>query len=321
MTKINQEKTKIFFSKNAPTWHKSEIGNVPFEKYPVVRLPKAIFHLSQFCSQRDNVLDVGCGGGVSFASLSELGFKQIWGLDISEEMLNMARDSSNKINNDIPVKLIVGDTKSPTLPQSTFDAVLALGVATYVDNVEELLLDIKNLLKPSGIACLDFRNKSFNLFSSNAYTMATDSKQIVEFIKEFANKFSEIETHSNSYTQLNLLDDNHFANLQEVFNAEISELVALNSNLTDEILKKDNKLPYTMDRTQQTSLEVSKIVKKLKMTPLLFDYYHFHPLPPVFEKLMPRTFNMLGYLMESLGTTPAGFFQASSFLAVIQNER
>jgi ubiquinone/menaquinone biosynthesis C-methylase UbiE len=69
------------------------------------------------------VLDVGTGTGFIALLLAELGHEVI-GVDISEEMLRIAREKARKLNIE-NVEFHLADAEEPPFPDNTFDAVVA----------------------------------------------------------------------------------------------------------------------------------------------------------------------------------------------------
>ena len=55
-------------------------------------LRKDLFVISKLINDKEKILDVGCGTGLSGFSLRKFGFKNIDGLDLSKEMLKIASD-------------------------------------------------------------------------------------------------------------------------------------------------------------------------------------------------------------------------------------
>lgn len=73
------------YDKIAKWWHDRHSNS----EYGIKQIEKAL----QFCVSHENALDVGCGAGGRFVrKLQEKGFK-ITGLDISREMVKLAREN------------------------------------------------------------------------------------------------------------------------------------------------------------------------------------------------------------------------------------
>jgi SAM-dependent methyltransferase len=100
-----------------------------------------------------SILDLGCGTGRHDILLAEKGYK-ITGVDMSEKMIEIARDQNIK-----SIELIVGDVRKLNLNKQ-FDAAISLfHVASYQTKNEDFENYIKtayNHLKKGGIFIFDF---------------------------------------------------------------------------------------------------------------------------------------------------------------------
>ena len=103
-----------------------------------------------------NILDVGCGTGGHLFPLFQRGYK-ITGVDISDEMLKIAKEKIQESNLNIILKK--GDIKKLIL-DSFFDAVISMfSVISYQTenkNVVSTFRNIRKHLKPGGLFIFDF---------------------------------------------------------------------------------------------------------------------------------------------------------------------
>jgi ubiquinone/menaquinone biosynthesis C-methylase UbiE len=107
--------------------------------------------------QRGRLLNIGCAHGPDF-----LPFRQnfeLYGLDFSTEMLNLARKYSQKFN--FAVNLVLADVSHLPFTDSTFD--WAISVATYHhvkgnEARETALTELRRILKPGGEAFITIWN-------------------------------------------------------------------------------------------------------------------------------------------------------------------
>ncbi len=92
------------------------------------------------------VLDVGCGTGLTGQEASRLGFSVLDGVDISGEMIAVAR------SRDIYRRLMVGDLNQPlALDDASYDGVISSGTFTHGHVGPEPLPEIFRVLRPGGI--------------------------------------------------------------------------------------------------------------------------------------------------------------------------
>lgn len=119
------------------------------------------------------VVEVGVGEGTPLATLARAGM-EVSGFDISESMVAKSREQMTRIGQD-PNRIMWGDVEDPTtyvdlLRDGQFDALMAMGVMPHVRNDVQVLKNMATLLRPGGLAFVEFRNKLFSLFSFNRYT-------------------------------------------------------------------------------------------------------------------------------------------------------
>ena len=96
------------------------------------------------------VLDLGCGSGLTGVSLNQLGFKQVDGVDPSKGMLEVAAKRNVYRN---VVEGIITETERLSFPDAQYDGVLCIGCISrghipFKDGIQEIL----RLLKTGGIA-------------------------------------------------------------------------------------------------------------------------------------------------------------------------
>lgn len=109
------------------------------------------FPLAEFkkhINPKMNILDVGCGYGRTLSKLHENGFKNLTGVDYSEQMIKRGLRSYPHFN------LIKNNGDDLPFPDKSFDAVLLIGVLTsniQTKKQQELILEISRVLKDNGL--------------------------------------------------------------------------------------------------------------------------------------------------------------------------
>ena len=95
------------------------------------------------------VLDIGCGTGLTGKHISEKGLKALDGIDLSKEMLQVA-DSRGIYRN-----LVVADINEPLpLSDRVYDAAISSGTFTHGHVGAEPIPEILRTIKPNGLlAC------------------------------------------------------------------------------------------------------------------------------------------------------------------------
>lgn len=98
----------------------------------------------------DQCLDVACGTGDLCFYLAKKNPEKIIGIDISEEMLKIAKQKYTKGNFKTDISFIYSDAEEIPFPDETFDIVtIAFGVRNF-HHPEKALSEIKRILKNNG---------------------------------------------------------------------------------------------------------------------------------------------------------------------------
>jgi SAM-dependent methyltransferase len=106
-----------------------------------------------------SILELGCGTGIHASLLAQQGY-QVYGVDISHEMLQKASDRLSKLPVEVSSRLncVHGDIRQLRLNQ-TFDVILSLfHVISYQTSNDDLMAAFKTVkqhLKPGGIFIFD----------------------------------------------------------------------------------------------------------------------------------------------------------------------
>lgn len=98
-----------------------------------------------------NVLDIATGTGDLAISLAKEGLDHIVGLDLSEGMLQVAKEKVKKKGLTDMITLQVGDSEDLPFEDNSFDAIcVAFGVRNF-ESLAKGLLEIYRVLKPDGL--------------------------------------------------------------------------------------------------------------------------------------------------------------------------
>jgi len=119
--------------------------------------------LKQYLKKQDTILDVGCGAGREAIALSAIGYKDIYGLDLADPMIQEAKKQANKRGMHIPfVRGNVLEGIPEGLPQS-YDAVIMIAQMICHVPTEENRLRLLGILfqalHPGGRVILSTHNR------------------------------------------------------------------------------------------------------------------------------------------------------------------
>lgn len=110
-------------------------------------------------SNNARIVELGCGEGLFLELLSKNNPEaEIYGVDMWENILSEAKERLKNFKN---VKLIHSDARFTELKQKFFDYCFCLNTILNlesINDVELLFLEIKRILKSSGIFIFDIRN-------------------------------------------------------------------------------------------------------------------------------------------------------------------
>lgn len=106
------------------------------------------------------VLDVACGTGLMAKQMKKNGFEHFVGVDGSEAMLEMARQSG--LYDDLK-QCILGEEPLPVTWDSSFDVVVITGALSVGQVPAEVARDLCKFAKPGGYICMTTRSNRDNL--------------------------------------------------------------------------------------------------------------------------------------------------------------
>jgi SAM-dependent methyltransferase len=124
------------------------------------------------------VLDVGCATGELARRLTAYGY-DVWGVDVAEPMIARARE---RFGAD---RFEVGDGERLPYGPDRFDAVVCLGVIEYQRRDEDMLAEIRRVLRAGGCAVLSTPNavSPLHLLDVAALAAETAARPLYYFVK------------------------------------------------------------------------------------------------------------------------------------------
>ena len=134
-----KEKSKAAFNQQAATYDTDMKGQHARSLYPILldRLSHISYH---------SALDLGCGTGEMMKQILQTdNCKELYGIDLSEEMLAVAK---SKLPDQ--VKLLLGDSESLPFPDNFFDVVYCNDSFHHYPAPRNVLSEVQRVLKPGG---------------------------------------------------------------------------------------------------------------------------------------------------------------------------
>ena len=134
-----KENSKTAFNQQAATYDSDIKGQHARSLYPVMlkKLSELPYHTA---------LDLGCGTGEMMKRiLQQNGDKTLYGIDLSEKMLEVARE---KLGNE--VNLVLGDSENLPFSDNFFDVVYCNDSFHHYPAPQNVLREVNRVLKPGG---------------------------------------------------------------------------------------------------------------------------------------------------------------------------
>ena len=250
-----------------------------------IRYPANIKRLEIFINllkkhKPKKIIDAGCGAGLPLIQIKKKGFN-IQGYDKAKNMVIASKENLKK--NKLSTNLIFYDNfESPKkVKDNSLDCILGMGAFYYSKKFKKTILNQKKKLKKKGRLIFSLRNRLFDIATLNNYTklFLDEIYETKALKKEWKVKYKNL---TKSFTD---------RKKYKIKNIDEEKVFSLTHN------------PLTITN------ELSKL--GLKCEGIYF--YHFHPLPPVFENFDQLHYRKKSWKMENPNDW-RGFFLASGFV-------
>lgn len=133
---LDKDEVRAFFDRLAPTWDAGMVRNEP-----VIR---AILNAARIGPGK-YVLDVACGTGVLIPDYLERGVRSVLGVDLSPEMVRIAR---SKFLGNPHVSILCGDAETTAF--GTFDCIMVYNAFPHFADPDRLIRMLSAELAPGG---------------------------------------------------------------------------------------------------------------------------------------------------------------------------
>lgn len=278
------------------TWSDNYYDNYYGEKaaYPPVHRDILKKKLAEAKAVR--ILDAGCGPASFLRELD--GGLDLHGFDLTPEMIDEARrimGEKGYPGKNFHVGSVLDKSAFIYPDEEPYDAAVCCGVLPHIPAEHDTTV-LKNLhasLKQGGLALVEARNELFALFTANRYSY--------EFFLDRLLRADELKAAAGS--DQGKVEESLDA-IKGWFRTDLppKRTGSQENPGYDEVLSRTHN-PLVLQRQFQDA----------GFTEVELLFYHYHCLPPMFEKDMPEFFRAAGLAMED-PTDWRGYFMASAFI-------
>lgn len=148
----------MFAARGSHTWSRLyEDPATVFEDSMTQRREYVIDYVRRNLAQGSRILDLGCGAGVIAEDLVRAGMN-VTAMDLSSDMVARARDRLRSASAD-GVLVLRADCERLPFGAGEFDAIVCLGVISFLKSNQPVLSEIRRVLRDDGTLVLAVRNK------------------------------------------------------------------------------------------------------------------------------------------------------------------
>lgn len=140
-----------------------------------------------------DVLDIACGEGYGSARLARFA-RQVYGVDISNDAVDHAICNYAADN----IQFLVGSCEAIPLPDQSIDLIVSFETIEHHDKHDEMMLEIKRVLRPNGVVIISSPDKQTYSVESN-YKNPYHVKEL--FADEFKKLLSGTFKHAKYFGQ------------------------------------------------------------------------------------------------------------------------
>jgi SAM-dependent methyltransferase len=136
------------------------------------RQSAAVGLVSRFVPSNSIILEFGCGTGELSQQLQGLGYRMIC-TDLAHRMTQHTRANTGN------QKVLVSDIQQPPFKDQSFDAIVLIGVISYVQDPTSVLEILRRLLKPNGHLIISSANRNLllNAISDKVFNYRTPDSE------------------------------------------------------------------------------------------------------------------------------------------------
>jgi len=129
-----------------------------------------------------NVLEIGCGAGITAAYMHDKYNMNVIGIDVDSEQITIAKKYQKENQR---LKFIESDARDLSFNNQQFDMILSFFVMHHINKWEKALNEINRVLKPNGY--LIFYDIAFSRFTSKLFKNAVKKYGVYSIYDILAN--------------------------------------------------------------------------------------------------------------------------------------
>lgn len=199
----------------------------------------------KYFSKDMKIIDVGCGTGRVTFGLKELGYQDLTGLDLSEQMLNEAKRYNE--SNGYGITFSLGDATALCFESDTFDgAIFAFNGLMQIplkENRIKALKEINRILKPNSIFIFTTHDrdadKKYGYYWEQEKKLWAEGKhnpRLLEFGDLIYNSYDrEMYVHIPKRSDIfTYLEESGFELIEDIFRPEIADETLAVKEFSDE---------------------------------------------------------------------------------------
>ena len=155
-----KEIVREYFDQEVMTWEMVYTQNSNFLSHCLVERQKRVLEMldQRLRGGGATVLDAGCGAGMTVLQLLKREHT-VYGVDISSEMIRKAKQNALDAGfNGRSCNFSTGDAENLPFANEHFDAIICMGVFSYLEDDIKAVREIYRVLKHKGIAIITLLN-------------------------------------------------------------------------------------------------------------------------------------------------------------------
>lgn len=201
------------FSSIASDWWKKGGKFKVLHNFNKIRVEYIKDMLQQHSLDNEEILDIGCGGGILSESFAKLGYK-VTGIDASAETIEVAKSHAKENNLDINYFNMFPEDYLAQNNGKKYKIIFAMEIIEHVNNPQEFVDIIMQLLDEGGILFFSTINRNLKSLVLAKYT----AEYVLNWVPKATHEYSKFIT---PYELNNLLEKN---------NSEIYDIKGINLN-------------------------------------------------------------------------------------------